>query len=102
MGSTRSSKTGTQVASRCRTRAACWAFIRDRFSFFIYGSYPVPERWRVDIFFVILTISIVWMMRLSLPRRDLGAIFAFIIAPIVSFYLLSGSTALGLPVVPDV
>jgi general L-amino acid transport system permease protein len=78
---------------------ACWAFIRDRFSFFIYGSYPVSERWRVDIFFVILSISIVWMMKLSLPRRDLGAVFAFIIAPVVSYFLLSGSPALGLPVV---
>ena len=78
---------------------ACWAFIRGRFTYFIYGSYPVSERWRVDLFFVILAISIVWMMRLSMPRRDLGAIFSFIIAPIVSFYLLSGSETLGLPVV---
>ena len=78
---------------------ACWAFVRDRFSFFIYGSYPVAERWRVDIFFVILAISIIWMMRLSLPRRGLGAIFSFVIAPIVSYFLLSGSDALGLPVV---
>ena len=53
----------------------------------------------VDIFFVILSISIVWMMKLSLPRRDLGAVFAFIIAPVVSYFLLSGSPALGLPVV---
>ena len=78
---------------------ACWAFIGSRFSYFVYGSYPIAERWRVDLFFVILSISIIWMMRLSLPRRGLGAIFSFIIAPVVSFILLSGSETLGLPVV---
>ncbi|MEA2873554.1 MAG: ral L-amino acid transport system permease protein, partial [Hyphomicrobiales bacterium] len=33
---------------------ACWAFVNDRLSYFIYGSYPIPERWRVDIFFAML------------------------------------------------
>src|SRR3954468_2026659 len=30
---------------------ACWAFVRDRFSYFIYGSSPLPARWRGRIFF---------------------------------------------------
>src|ERR1700680_3935318 len=29
---------------------ACWAFVRERLNFFIYGFYPVDQRWRVDIF----------------------------------------------------
>ncbi|MES1154853.1 MAG: amino acid ABC transporter permease, partial [Pseudorhodoplanes sp.] len=33
---------------------ACWAFVRDRFSYFVYGSYPISQRWRVDIFFAML------------------------------------------------
>ena len=53
---------------------ACWAFIKDRFTFFNYGTYPIPERWRVDVFFGLLAIAIIWMLKLSLPRRDLGAI----------------------------
>ena len=47
---------------------ACWAFVRDRFSYFIYGSYPIPERWRVDVFFALLAVGIFWMLWLEAPR----------------------------------
>ena len=33
---------------------ACWAFIWDKINYFIYGSYPIAERWRVNIFFALL------------------------------------------------
>ena len=33
----------------CKGSGACWVFIRARFGQFMYGQYPVPERWRVDI-----------------------------------------------------
>ena len=36
-----------------RPVGACWAFVADRLSYFTYGSYPIPERWRVDVFFVL-------------------------------------------------
>jgi general L-amino acid transport system permease protein len=75
---------------------ACWAFVRDRFSYFIYGSYPVPERWRVDVFFVMLVVGIVWLLKLNAPRRDLGAFYFFVVLPIVSYILLTGFPALGL------
>jgi len=29
---------------------ACWPFIQAKFSQFIYGFYPEPERWRVNLF----------------------------------------------------
>jgi general L-amino acid transport system permease protein len=76
---------------------ACWPFVYDRVSYFIYGSYPGAERWRVDTFFVILAIGVAWLLWLKAPRRDLGAIYFFIIAPTGSFFLLSGCAALGLP-----
>ncbi len=75
---------------------ACWAFVRDRFAYFIYGSYPISERWRVDIFFVMLAIGIVWLLWLEAPRRDLGALYFFVIVPIVSYILLTGWPAIGL------
>src|SRR6188508_2410306 len=78
---------------------ACWAFVRDRFSYFIYGSYPIPERWRVDVFFAMLAIGIFWLLWLEAPRRDLGAIYFFVVLPIASFILLRGMPALGLPLV---
>ena len=75
---------------------ACWAFVRDRFFYFIYGSYPIPERWRVDVFFAMLAVGIFWMLWLEAPRRDLGALYFFVVVPIMSYILLVGMPALGL------
>ncbi|MBS7699494.1 MULTISPECIES: amino acid ABC transporter permease [unclassified Chelatococcus] len=78
---------------------ACWAYVGAKLSYFIYGSYPWEQRWRVDIFFVLTAIGVVWMLWLDAPRRNLGAIYFFIVYPIVSFILLSGWNAVGLSTV---
>jgi general L-amino acid transport system permease protein len=75
---------------------ACWAFVRDRFSYFIYGSYPIAERWRVDVFFALLASGIFWLLWLEAPRRDLGALYFFVVVPIVSYVLLTGMPLIGL------
>jgi general L-amino acid transport system permease protein len=79
---------------------ACWAFVRIWFSYFVYGFYPLGERWRVDVFFVALALGFVWLLRLSAPRRDIGAVYFFVILPILSSLLLHGAPLLGLAVVP--
>jgi general L-amino acid transport system permease protein len=71
---------------------ACWPFVAERFQYFIYGSYPLDERWRPTIFFALLLISVVWILWLSAPRRDLGMLFAFVFTPLVSYWLLTGGT----------
>ena len=76
---------------------ACWAFVVDRFSYFVYGSYPISQRWRVDVFFTMLAVGIVWLAWLKAPRRDIGAIYFFVVLPIASFILLSGMPLIGLP-----
>jgi general L-amino acid transport system permease protein len=75
---------------------ACWPFIKDRLFYFIYGSYPIPERWRVDIFFALLAVGIVWLLWLEAPRRDLGAVYFFVVVPVLSYILLNGAEWLGL------
>ena len=75
---------------------ACWAFVRDRLAYFVYGSYPLSHRWRVDAFFALLAIGLVWLMWLKAPRRDLAAVYCFVVLPIVSYVLLSGWWAIGL------
>ena len=79
---------------------ACWAFVRVWLSYFVYGFYPASERWRVDLFFVLLALGIGWLAWLGAPRRDLGAVYFFIMLPILSFVLLSGVPMLGLADVP--
>jgi general L-amino acid transport system permease protein len=76
---------------------ACWAFIRAWSSYFTYGFYPLGERWRVDLFFFLLAFGIGWLAWLGAPRRDIGAIYFFIVLPILSYVLLSGVTIIGLP-----
>ncbi len=79
---------------------ACWAFVIERLGFFTYGFYPLEQRWRVDTFFVLLAIGIVWIAWLDAPRRGLAAIYFFVIVPVVSYVLLLGWPAIGLPRVP--
>lgn len=76
---------------------ACWPFAVERLPYFIYGSYPISDRWRVDVFFVMLAVAIVWLLWLNAPRRDLGVIYAFIVTPLSSYILLSGWPLIGLP-----
>ncbi|RDI59959.1 amino acid ABC transporter permease [Microvirga subterranea] len=72
---------------------ACWAFVIDKINYFVYGSYPVTERWRVNIFFALLALGVVWLLWLRAPRRDLGAIYFFWLFPILSYILLTGGDA---------
>lgn len=74
---------------------ACWAFVKDRIGFFIYGFYPVGERWRVDLFFVLGAIGVTWMLWLKAPRRDIGMVYFLIILPLLVFALLSGKNPLA-------
>jgi general L-amino acid transport system permease protein len=71
---------------------ACWPFVADRLQYFIYGSYPIVERWRPTLFFAMLLVSVIWVLWLNAPRRDIGLVFAFLITPFVSYWLLTGGT----------
>jgi general L-amino acid transport system permease protein len=85
-----------------RAIGACWPFVWERLPYFIYGSYPIPQRWRVDIFFAMLAIGVFWLLWLNAPRRGLGVIYSFIVLPIASYFLLHGFAAIGLPIVDTV
>ena len=79
---------------------ACWAFIRVWSSYFVYGFYPAGQRWRVDLFFLALAFGVGWLLWLRAPRRDIGAVYFFIVLPILSLILLGGLPLIGLSHVP--
>jgi general L-amino acid transport system permease protein len=83
-----------------RPVGACWAFVADRFSYFVYGSYPGAERWRVDVVFALFAFGLGWVLWLDAPRRGIGALYFFVIFPAVAVLLLWGSDTLGLVHVP--
>ncbi len=76
---------------------ACWAFIARKLPYFTYGSYPVPERWRVDVVMALGAVLIVWLLWLDAARRRVAAVLFFGVYPVVSFALLYGAPAIGLP-----
>jgi general L-amino acid transport system permease protein len=73
-----------------RPVGACWAYVADRFQYFIYGSYPVSQRWRVNIVFLMFALSVVWMLWDRAPLKKLGAFFFFVVMPLGAYVLLVG------------
>ncbi|MEA2858894.1 MAG: ral L-amino acid transport system permease protein [Methylobacteriaceae bacterium] len=88
------------AACRAPGAGACWAYVWRKLPYFIYGSYPVDERWRVDVTLAIGAVLIAWLLWPSSPRKGTGALLFFVLYPILAFVLLYGVPALGLPQVP--
>ncbi len=90
---------GAADRNECRElgSGACWAFISERFSVFIYGFYPAGERWRVDIAFILLLAALFPLLFDKAPYRNQGLIFSCIY-PFIAYWLLRGG--LGLTPVP--
>jgi general L-amino acid transport system permease protein len=91
---------GDGAACRAPGVGACWAYVGRKLPYFIYGSYPVDERWRVDVTLAIGAILIAWLLWPAFPRKALGALLFFVVFPILAFVLLYGLPVLGLPEVP--
>lgn len=73
--------------------AACWAFIEQRFSLFVYGFYPAGQRWRADLSFVLLGIAIAPLLFDSLRRFK--AWYVYLAAfPFITGWLLAGGFGL--------
>jgi general L-amino acid transport system permease protein len=80
----------------CTSGGACWVFIKARFDQFMYGFYPLEERWRVDLTFLIFFATLIPLMFERMPGRKWLVIFLLFIFPIVAFFLLYGGS-FGLP-----
>ena len=69
---------------------ACWAFICGSFELFVYGWYPEPERWRVNLTFVLFIAAIVGGLRENIPGKKYWLIFAAAYPFIAAWLLLGG------------
>jgi general L-amino acid transport system permease protein len=74
---------------------ACWAFVESRFSQFIFGRYPLDERWRVMLVGAMFVALLVPMLIPKAPRKGLNALLLFVIFPVVAFFLLHGGFGLS-------
>lgn len=69
---------------------ACWAFVNAKFEQFLFGRYPIEERWRVIVAGIAFVALLVPLMVPQAPHKALNAIVLFIVFPIVAFFLLVG------------
>ncbi|MGX8008117.1 amino acid ABC transporter permease [Mesorhizobium sp. ORM8.1] len=75
---------------------ACWAFVNAKFGQFMFGTYPIEERWRPILVAILFVALLVPMLIPRVPRKGLNAILLFAVLPIVAFFLLVGGM-FGLP-----
>src|SRR6202012_663781 len=73
-------------------------FIQAKFIQFIYGFYPEPERWRVNLTFAFAAVLLLPLLIPRLPAKSLNAGLFFIAFPVVAFFLLHGGGLSGFAV----
>ncbi|WP_022722733.1 amino acid ABC transporter permease [Rhodopseudomonas sp. B29] len=69
---------------------ACWPFIQAKAMQFIYGFYPEPERWRVNLTFALAALLLAPLLIPRAPAKGLNATLFFVAFPIVAYFLLHG------------
>jgi len=69
---------------------ACWPYIGAYFKTFMYGRYPDPERWRVNIVAIMFVIGLVPMLIPSAPFKRETIIYLFVVFPVAALILLTG------------
>ncbi|WP_206932447.1 amino acid ABC transporter permease [Roseococcus thiosulfatophilus] len=86
--------TWSGTAAECRAAAgACWAFVREKFWFSIFGLYPFEERWRPATMMVILvTLVVASTIRIFWTR---WLLLAWAVAAVAMWVLMQGGV-LGL------
>jgi general L-amino acid transport system permease protein len=69
---------------------ACWAFVNAKLDQFVYGRYPLDERWRPTLVGILFIVFLVPMLMPKLPYKSINAILLFAVLPVVSLILLPG------------
>jgi general L-amino acid transport system permease protein len=82
--------TGDNREACLNASGACWPFIKAKFGQFIYGFYPIAERWRPNVVFALGALLLAPLLIPRAPFKRLNAILFFGVFPIVAFVLLTG------------
>ncbi len=69
---------------------ACWPFVQAKFLQWIYGFYPIDQRWRVNICYLLLAGGLVPMLMPSMPHKMWNALFLLVAFPLICLILLTG------------
>jgi general L-amino acid transport system permease protein len=69
---------------------ACWPFVGAKWLQWVYGFYPIEERWRPNIVFLLGGLSMAGLLIPRIPYKGWNALFFFIVYPIITYVLLTG------------
>ncbi len=86
--------TWSGTAAECRAAAgACWAFVREKFWFSIFGLYPFEERWRpATMMMILVTLVVASTIRIFWTR---WLLLAWAVAAVAMWVVMQGGV-LGL------
>jgi len=82
--------TGTGRADCLPNAGACWPFIWAKLGQFTYGFYPVAERWRPNLVFMLGATLLLPLLIPSARYKRLNSLLFFGVYPVVAFVLLTG------------
>ena len=71
---------------------ACWVFIKVWFWQFVYGRYPIDERWRIDVAFIILILAAIPLFIRRFKWKGWIGVFLLVGYPVIAFFLFTGGT----------
>jgi general L-amino acid transport system permease protein len=74
----------------CTSGGACWVFVHQRFSQFMYGFYPSELRWRVDLTLVLTVCGAAPLFISKMPRKALYGAAYLLLLPVLAYWLLHG------------
>jgi general L-amino acid transport system permease protein len=72
---------------------ACWPFANARKLQWVYGLYPIDQRWRPNIVFLLGALSLAGLLTPSVPGKLWNGLFFFIVYPVITPLLLLGGFA---------
>ncbi|WP_163271451.1 amino acid ABC transporter permease [Chelativorans alearense] len=78
------------LAGEGQAVGACWAFVYAKLGQFMYGLFPLGERWRVDLVIVLLVALALPLAIPSVPQKRLNALLLMVAFPFVALVLLTG------------
>ena len=69
---------------------ACWAFVWAKFPQWLYGFYPIDQRWRPNTAFILGALGLVAMLAPGIPGKRFAVPAMLFAYPLVTLILLTG------------
>ena len=74
----------------CVRGGACWTFVKVHLGYFLYGSYPLDARWRIDLAGLLLLGFGYPVLAVRTRHRGWWAVALFLVFPLVAGVLMVG------------